>query len=244
MAVWLWKHQTWSGTLTTVRPTRTSSASRPDATTTTMGLSQFLRLRGKQVRTQRGTIRQLTSSDRDPQLWNLCQSVSTSYNAHGMFEWLSHTFNTVVTLEIRLWVMSQSRFDWGIAFHGYGISTVDLCELHSGWQSNDKASGVTTQPRFPCLWCMTGLHQGFHGCQNSMVTIKLVWEWHQKKKCMRVASEEEIHRLGCYIKSGTLFLWNGGVGGLTLRRLMSYVYIYGAPILDVSRSHTTTHHSR
>jgi len=31
-------------------------------------------------------------------------------------------------------------------------------------------------------------------------------------------------------------------GLLTLRRLMSY--IYGAPILDVSRSHTTTQHSR
>ena len=30
---------------------------------------------------------------------------------------------------------------------------------------------------------------------------------------------------------------------LTLRRLMSYIYIYGAPILDVSRSHTTTQHS-
>jgi len=32
---------------------------------------------------------------------------------------------------------------------------------------------------------------------------------------------------------------------LTLRLLMSYIYIYiyGAPILDVSRSHTTTHHS-
>ena len=29
---------------------------------------------------------------------------------------------------------------------------------------------------------------------------------------------------------------------LTLRRLMSY--IYGAPILDVSRSHATTQHSR
>jgi len=29
---------------------------------------------------------------------------------------------------------------------------------------------------------------------------------------------------------------------LTLRRLMSY--IYEAPILDVSRSHTTTQHSR
>ena len=36
------------------------------------------------------------------------------------------------------------------------------------------------------------------------------------------------------------FVW------LTLRLLMSYIYIYiyGAPILDVSRSHTTTHHSR
>jgi hypothetical protein len=37
---------------------------------------------------------------------------------------------------------------------------------------------------------------------------------------------------------------------LTLRLLMSYIYIYiyiyiyGASILDVSRSHTTTHHSR
>ena len=33
-----------------------------------------------------------------------------------------------------------------------------------------------------------------------------------------------------------------GVKSLTLRLLMSY--IYGAPILDVSRSHTTTQHSR
>ena len=32
------------------------------------------------------------------------------------------------------------------------------------------------------------------------------------------------------------------VKSLTLRLLMSY--IYGVPILDVSRSHTTTHHSR
>jgi len=32
------------------------------------------------------------------------------------------------------------------------------------------------------------------------------------------------------------------VKSLTLRLLMSY--IYGAPILDVSRSHTTTHDSR
>ena len=35
---------------------------------------------------------------------------------------------------------------------------------------------------------------------------------------------------------------DGALATLTLRRLMSY--IYGAPILDVSRSHTTTQHSR
>ena len=36
------------------------------------------------------------------------------------------------------------------------------------------------------------------------------------------------------------------VKSLTFRLRMSYIYIYiyGAPILDVSRSHTTTHHSR
>jgi len=38
------------------------------------------------------------------------------------------------------------------------------------------------------------------------------------------------------------------VKSLTFRLLMSYIYIYiyiyGAPILDVSRSHTTTQHSR
>ena len=40
------------------------------------------------------------------------------------------------------------------------------------------------------------------------------------------------------------------VKSLTFRRLMSYIYIYiylyiyGAPILDVSRSHTTKQHSR
>ena len=34
------------------------------------------------------------------------------------------------------------------------------------------------------------------------------------------------------------------VKSLTLRLLMSYIYIYGAPVLDVSRSHTATHRSR
>ena len=54
-----------------------------------------------------------------------------------------------------------------------------------------------------------------------------------------------LHVSRIRVKSLTLRL---RVKSLTLRLLMSYIYIYiyiyGAPILDVSRSHTTTHHSR
>ena len=45
------------------------------------------------------------------------------------------------------------------------------------------------------------------------------------------------------VTSGGMFVEHYALkSSLTLRRLMSY--IYGAPILDVSRSHTTTQHSR
>jgi hypothetical protein len=37
--------------------------------------------------------------------------------------------------------------------------------------------------------------------------------------------------------------WDNNQLSLTLRLLTSYILVYGAPILDVSRSHTTTHHS-
>jgi len=54
-----------------------------------------------------------------------------------------------------------------------------------------------------------------------------------------VQTEFEILTTRLSQLGGTLPL---GSNNLTLRRLMSY--IYGAPILDVSRSHTTTQHSR
>jgi len=50
----------------------------------------------------------------------------------------------------------------------------------------------------------------------------------------------EVNRV--FVKLATVLLLKRDVLFLTLRRLMSY--IYGAPILDVSRSHTTTQHSR
>jgi len=45
-----------------------------------------------------------------------------------------------------------------------------------------------------------------------------------------------------FAKYSSVVAMDKTVVGLTLRLLMSY--IYGAPILDVSRSHTTTQHSR
>ena len=63
------------------------------------------------------------------------------------------------------------------------------------------------------------------------------------------------HLLNCGDLCTTLVEWFINSGdllerALTLRLLMSYIYIYiyiyiyGEPILDVSRSHTTTQHSR
>ena len=56
--------------------------------------------------------------------------------------------------------------------------------------------------------------------------------------------------ISCVIKKSVSFIIinHNQERQLTLRLLMSYIYIYiyiyGAPILDVSRSHTTTQHSR
>ena len=53
-------------------------------------------------------------------------------------------------------------------------------------------------------------------------------------------SLRQLMQSWCCIRPCAVMTWVGTT--LTLRRLMSY--IYGAPILDVSRSHTTTQHSR
>jgi len=90
------------------------------------------------------------------------------------------------------------------------------------------------------------------------------------RECQECVCEERIHmniKVECEIARKTIFDFNPlkpelnpicyllallahhflhvsriRVKSLTIRLLMSY--IYGAPILDVSRSHTTTQHSR
>ena len=58
------------------------------------------------------------------------------------------------------------------------------------------------------------------------------------------SSRAGMSSLGCVISFHRYLVLKLVISALTLRRLMAYIYIYGAPILDVSRSHTTTHHSR
>jgi len=63
-----------------------------------------------------------------------------------------------------------------------------------------------------------------------------------KYKCILLATQEMYST----VSSPDLVLGMCKPSILTLRLLMSYIYIYiyGAHILDVSRSHTTTHHSQ
>ena len=86
-----------------------------------------------------------------------------------------------------------------------------------------------------------------------MVGKGLILRWvlrNQNVGLLKCGSEQEL--LASCEQSNKSFVSIGGGSGiplegsvyssLTLRLLMSY--IYGAPILDVSRSHTTTQHSR
>jgi len=83
--------------------------------------------------------------------------------------------------------------------------------------------------------------------QNSEYEV-LVRRWRQHVKVFINSLNPELNPI-CYLLAllGThhfLHVSRIRVKLLTLRRLMSYIYIYGAPILDVSRSHTTMQHSR
>jgi len=81
------------------------------------------------------------------------------------------------------------------------------------------------------------------------VIIKLQVSWKIFEKCSNIHINPLNHELNpiCYLLAllgahHFLHVSRIRVKLLTLRRLMSYIYV--APILDVSRSHTTTQHSR
>jgi len=94
-------------------------------------------------------------------------------------------------------------------------------------------------------------------CSGSSVVGRglAVWLDHDQQRCYHHAptvKPEAVNPLNpklnpiCYLLAllvhHFLHISRIRVKSLIIRLLMSY--IYGAPILDVSRSHTTTHHSR
>jgi len=64
----------------------------------------------------------------------------------------------------------------------------------------------------------------------------------KQKFIYRNKGKIELLTIKLTLRRRTTYIYVALWRSLTLRRLMSY--IYGAPILDVSRSHTTTQHSR
>jgi len=79
-----------------------------------------------------------------------------------------------------------------------------------------------------------------------ILAVSKTWKPHVFMECCFNPLNAELNPI-CYLLALSgfhhfLHVSRIRVKSLTLRLLMSH--IYGAPILDVSRSHTTTHHSR
>jgi len=117
-------------------------------------------------------------------------------------------------------------------------------------------------------WSLTSLSLYRKGCAevewpemdavSSLTSLDLFgaeFEWGHRWSARKISVDDFVGRLVRVVCNfGWLELWHSGSESLpgidacalfyflTLRRLMSY--IYAAPILDVSRSHTTTQHSR
>jgi len=130
------------------------------------------------------------------------------------------------------------RFVWGTSW------LTLLHRLDFKVSSNDRIP--LAQPRFPRIYfdyiCYDTLHNYLKtAAKSSQVPIFILL------LCMTAINplNPELNPI-CYLLAllahHFLHVSRIRVKSLTLKLLMSY--IYGAPILDVSRSHTTTHHSR
>jgi len=105
---------------------------------------------------------------------------------------------------------------------------------HKGFYSSPQYADIVGPTQPPIQWAPGVLPYEFRG-QEKTTDPHVNSKVKNKQRCISTP---------LYIFMPWAFISNRGKPhtSLTLRRLMSY--IYGAPILDVSRSHTTTQHSR
>ena len=138
--------------------------------------------------------------------------------------------------------------------HCYKKNPVHLCwrlragflVQRTGMNSGSLQRGIYEEKlpnRQVCFWRCTFLHTIFHPPNALCLYVTVI-----RVAVVRSSQRHVIPCAGLQLISGAMP--NSSKETLTLRRLMSYIYIYiyiyiyGAPILDVSRSHTTTQHSR
>jgi len=182
--------------------------------------------------------------------------------------WLSRNTNKM-QLCIRIY---YSKVYWRInmfrAAHRSSSGALNcICSLWFIYPSGNRSSGKWISHS---TLATAGHHMGIQtrGCKYSLellmisgVPLETCWGfnklWNNKlyyKMHLVVISSEPINPSNpelnpiCYLLAllshHFLHVSRIMVKSLTLRLPMSYIYIYGAPSLDVSRSHTTTQHSR
>ena len=95
----------------------------------------------------------------------------------------------------------------------------------------------------PLLTWLAVIDQYFHMVPPSQTPTNMSQDYFCKPASRVKPLNPELNPI-CYLLAllGALHVSSIRVKLLTFRLLMSY--IYGAPIFDVSRSHTTTQHSR
>jgi len=138
-----------------------------------------------------------------------------------LYGWLSEKVNDIWTKHHS--ATEHSAFKINVFFKFSRFQTTHTEGTHKVWHKNCK---IYIKPR----------HTGLHTSEDrKCVTQNRTWTNHLRSYLTITYCDNKP-------------LWDrlpeekSGVYELTLRRLMSYMY--GAPILDVSRSHTTTQHSQ
>ena len=130
--------------------------------------------------------------------------------------------------------------------------TIDSC---SGCTSITKHNVISTNTYAPIATCKELLYSIPVARGTRFIEVLISY------CCLTVDTVHSVHHINplnpelnpiCYLLAlleahHFLHVSRIGVKSLTFRLLIYiyiYIYIYGAPILDVSRSHTTTQHSR
>ena len=169
------------------------------------------------------------------QLPFLLQQPLCSVLSHWITQTLSsnlrpNTNTTFITMSSHTSARVCLRLRWGFSWRRFNVCTIlsSVVPLPAGWLGHINTKG-----------------------DNFKKMIHNLWQ--EPSQCFGISFLLSLNPLNpelnpiCYLLAllgAYHFLHVSGIKVklLTFRRLM--LYIYGAPILDVSRSHTTTYHSR